>query len=152
MPGMRFFLDEHGTRWPPDAAGAPARAMARALAEAELREALARWWAPRLDRIADWVADTETQRRSEHRVTAIVAEAAGTWELRRDGGPFTLTGRADRIERRADGALAILDYKTGTPPTPEGGGCRPGAAASAGGGDGGCRRVRSRRCPARRQS
>ena len=27
--------------------------------------------------------------------------------------PFTLTGRADRIERRADGSLAILDYKTG---------------------------------------
>ena len=28
-----------------------------------------------------------------------------------------LTGRADRIEQRRDGGLAILDYKTGTPPS-----------------------------------
>jgi ATP-dependent helicase/nuclease subunit B len=28
-----------------------------------------------------------------------------------------LVGRADRIERRADGSLAILDYKTGKPPS-----------------------------------
>ena len=29
---------------------------------------------------------------------------------------FLITGRADRIERRTDGTLAILDYKTGSPP------------------------------------
>ena len=38
-------------------------------------------------------------------------------ELTRPGGVFRLTGRADRIERRRDGGLAILDYKTGTPPS-----------------------------------
>jgi ATP-dependent helicase/nuclease subunit B len=31
-------------------------------------------------------------------------------------GPFTLSGRADRIEKRADGKLAVFDYKTGTLP------------------------------------
>jgi ATP-dependent helicase/nuclease subunit B len=30
---------------------------------------------------------------------------------------FVLSARADRIERRADGTFAILDYKTGQPPT-----------------------------------
>ena len=67
--GMRHFLAEHGTRWPPDAAEHLRRAMARALAEAGLRAALAAWWAPRLDRIADWVADAETAppRRPPHR-------------------------------------------------------------------------------------
>src|SRR5207244_11138937 len=30
---------------------------------------------------------------------------------------FTLSARADRIERRSDGSYAILDYKTGQPPT-----------------------------------
>ena len=30
---------------------------------------------------------------------------------------FTLTARADRIDRLADGSLAIIDYKTGAPPT-----------------------------------
>jgi len=38
-------------------------------------------------------------------------------ELARPGGLFRLSGRADRIERRQGGGLAILDYKTGTPPT-----------------------------------
>ncbi len=115
--GMRIFLAEHGTRWPPGAAGHLRRAMARALAEAGLREALVAWWSPRLDRIADWVADTETARRAIHRIAALAAEVSGTSEIPRDGGRFALVGRADRIERRADGALAILDYKTGTPPT-----------------------------------
>ena len=115
--GMRFFLAEHETRWPPNAAAHLRRAMMRALAEAGLREALARWWEPRLDRIADWVAETDTARRSTHRIEALRPEASGEFSLLRPGGRFLLTGRADRLERRDDGLLAILDYKTGTPPT-----------------------------------
>lgn len=34
-----------------------------------------------------------------------------------DGSQFTLTARADRIERMADGIIAIADYKTGSPPS-----------------------------------
>ena len=86
MTACGIFLAEHGTRWPPGAAGHLRRAMARALAEAGLREALAAWWAPRLDRIADWVADTETARRAIHRIAAIAAEVKGTSEIPRDGG------------------------------------------------------------------
>jgi ATP-dependent helicase/nuclease subunit B len=115
--GMRHFLEEFGPRWPADAAMRLRRAMAQALAEADLREALAAWWTPRLERIADWVAEIETQRRSERPPVALVTEAGGTLGLDRPGGRFELTGRADRIERRRDGGLAILDYKTGTPPS-----------------------------------
>jgi len=115
--GLRHFLEQFGTRWPADAAEQLRRAMARALAEAELREAVAAWWAPRLERIAGWVADTEAERRSHRPPVALVPEASGTLELMRPGGPFRLTGRADRIERRREGGLAILDYKTGTPPS-----------------------------------
>ena len=115
--GMNMFLDEYGTRWPPNAAILLRRAMDRALAEAGLRAALAAWWAPRLGRIADWVADIETRRRSENPPLAIAAETSGAVDLSRPGGSFRLTGRADRIERRRDGSIAILDYKTGSPPT-----------------------------------
>jgi ATP-dependent helicase/nuclease subunit B len=115
--GMRHFLDRHGIRWPADAADQMRRAMMRALVEAELREALAAWWAPRLERIADWVVEIEAERRAARPPAAIAAEVSGTYELVRPGGLFRLIGRADRIERRADGGLAILDYKTGTPPT-----------------------------------
>jgi ATP-dependent helicase/nuclease subunit B len=115
--GMRHFLQEYGTRWPADAALQLRRAMARALAEAGLREALATWWTPRLERIADWVARVEAERRSDRPPVALVPEASGTLELERPGGLFRLAGRADRIERRREGGLAILDYKTGTPPS-----------------------------------
>ena len=115
--GLNHFLEQHGIRWPADAAEQLRRAMMRALAEAELREALAAWWAPRLSRIADWVADIEVKRRSERAPVALSPEVRGKYELTRSGGLFELRGRADRIERRREGGLAILDYKTGTPPS-----------------------------------
>jgi ATP-dependent helicase/nuclease subunit B len=115
--GLHHFLEAHGARWPADAATELRRAMARALAEADLREALEAWWAPRLDRIAEWVAGVEAERRSQAPLVALITEASGTLELARPGGLFRLTGRADRIERWREGGLAILDYKTGTPPS-----------------------------------
>ena len=46
------------------------------------------------------------------------AERDGSLSIPLDGGRnFVLTARADRIEHRADGSYAILDYKTGNPPT-----------------------------------
>lgn len=114
--GLHRFLDAHGPRWP---AGAEARlreAMDFALAEARLRPALLEWWRPRLWRIAEWVCAIERDRRSTHPVAQIATEVKGSWQLGVPGG-FLLTGRADRIERRADGRLAILDYKTGAPPS-----------------------------------
>ncbi|MEL7451976.1 MAG: double-strand break repair protein AddB [Pseudomonadota bacterium] len=44
-------------------------------------------------------------------------EAPGKVEILAAGRPFTLTGTADRVEALADGTLAIVDFKTGAPPT-----------------------------------
>jgi ATP-dependent helicase/nuclease subunit B len=46
----------------------------------------------------------------------IGAEVKGAWTLAGPAGEFLLSGRADRIERRQDGRLGIIDYKTGTVP------------------------------------
>nr|WP_294563552.1 double-strand break repair protein AddB [uncultured Rhodopila sp.] len=115
--GLHRFLAAHGAAWPAGAAHELRLAMARALAEAQLRQALQAWWTPRLERIADWVAETEATRRALRQPVAIAAEAKGAIDLLRPGGAFRLTGRADRIERYGDGTLSILDYKTGAPPT-----------------------------------
>ncbi|WP_428488488.1 double-strand break repair protein AddB [Rhodopila sp.] len=115
--GLHRFLREFGPNGPPDMDQALRRAMRQALAAAELRPALQAWWAPRLERIADWVAAMEASRRVLRQPLTIVAEAAGAIDLQRPGGRFRLTGRADRIERYGDGSLSILDYKTGTPPS-----------------------------------
>lgn len=80
----------------------------------ERPEARALWW-PRFLRIAHWFAGWERDRREE--VTALFAETAGELIIPVDGAGFRLTARADRIERRRDGTYAIVDYKTGRPPT-----------------------------------
>ena len=115
--GMQLFLRDHHTRWPPDAEEQLGVAMDRALREQRLRPALSEWWAPRLRRIAAWVAAEETGRRATAPPAELASECDGDWLLDLPGGKFRLRGRADRIERRADGRLSIFDYKTGTPPT-----------------------------------
>jgi ATP-dependent helicase/nuclease subunit B len=114
--GIQLFLREHGIVWPRDAAGSMRRAMQRALAESFSRPALAAWWEPRLDRIAEWIVATEQQRRTGLALDDIATEVLGTRDILRPGRHFSLVARADRIERRQDGTLAILDYKTGFVP------------------------------------
>jgi ATP-dependent helicase/nuclease subunit B len=78
-------------------------------------EARALWW-PRFQRIVKWFSEWETARRGA--IAAIAAEIKGEISIRLDNErAFVLSARADRIERRADGSFAILDYKTGQPPT-----------------------------------
>jgi ATP-dependent helicase/nuclease subunit B len=77
-------------------------------------EAKAFWW-PRFRRIAYWFAGFEARRRSD--VKMLDAEIGGRIPIESAGGLFTLSARADRIELRADGRYAIVDYKTGQVPT-----------------------------------
>jgi ATP-dependent helicase/nuclease subunit B len=81
----------------------------------EQPEARALWW-PRFQRIAAWFSAWEVVRRGN--VDDISAEIRGeiAIPLSKDR-TFMLSARADRIERRSDGTFAILDYKTGQPPT-----------------------------------
>jgi ATP-dependent helicase/nuclease subunit B len=71
-------------------------------------------WQPRLLEAIDWIAAEMARNLASGRRPA-AAEAKGTCEM--DG--VTLYGEADRIDRFADGSLAIVDYKTGTPPGPK---------------------------------
>jgi ATP-dependent helicase/nuclease subunit B len=114
--GLHGFLARHGHRWPADGAALLQAAMQQALDAAGMRPALVAWWRPRLARIAAWVAEEEARRRSLRAPQHIAAEVTGEWSFAAPAGPFRLRGRADRIERYADGTLALLDYKTGDPP------------------------------------
>ncbi len=78
-------------------------------------EARALWW-PRFLRIAHWFANWERERRLN--VVRIDAETRGSIVIPLDGDrQFTLSARADRIEQRNDGGFALIDYKTGYPPS-----------------------------------
>lgn len=75
---------------------------------------VAAFWLPRFERFAQWFAETEPARRN--RIHSIAAEISGSLTFAAPGGPFTLTARADRIDRADDNTLLITDYKTGKPP------------------------------------
>jgi ATP-dependent helicase/nuclease subunit B len=88
----------------------------RAIAAEELRAMNAHplmrgLWQPRLFAALDWV--TQTIAAMEGRaVIAVERKAEMTFEGVR------IYGRADRFDRLADGTIAVVDYKTGKPPSP----------------------------------
>ena len=68
-------------------------------------------WQPRLIEAIDCIADQEAQTAPKGAVRSR-PRSAGETEI----AGVTLHGKADRIDRLADGGLAIVDYKTGKPP------------------------------------
>jgi ATP-dependent helicase/nuclease subunit B len=89
------------------------RARAEALLLSQAAHPLMRaLWQPRLSEAIDFVADQVAANRTEGR-RPLAAEQKGNITL----GGIRLRGVADRIDRLADGSLAIVDYKTGSPPS-----------------------------------
>ena len=87
----------------------------QSIALAELREMSAHplmrtLWQPRLFAALGWV--TEAIRTAEGRSVLAVEKKA---EMKIDG--VRIHGRADRFDRLPDGTVAVIDYKTGKPPS-----------------------------------
>lgn len=84
----------------------------RKLAEAQVHPLFKGLWQPRLiaalEHFEKWVDEAAAEGRQ-----VIATEASGAMTV--DG--VKVRGRADRIDRLADGSLAIVDYKTGGPPS-----------------------------------
>lgn len=72
------------------------------------------WW-PRFERVARWFIAQERARRPE--IEESFTEVRGEIMLPAAVGDFVLTAHADRIDRLRGGGYAVLDYKTGQPPS-----------------------------------
>jgi ATP-dependent helicase/nuclease subunit B len=84
----------------------------RFLAQANVHPLIKALWRPRLVAALDWVAQQTLEHRDAGR-RMIDAERSGSVTI--DG--VQITGKADRIDAMPDGALVIVDYKTGKPPS-----------------------------------
>jgi ATP-dependent helicase/nuclease subunit B len=69
-------------------------------------------WLPRLQRGLAWV-EKATARMAGDRRRPVAIECPGSMKA----GGVTINGKADRIDQLSDGTLAIIDYKTGKPPS-----------------------------------
>ena len=87
--------------------------VARLFDDAGMHPLLRALWQPRLMEAAQWIAEqvADDQRRGR---TVIASEIRGATDI----AGVTLNGVADRIDR-TDGTLAIVDYKSGAPPSPK---------------------------------
>ncbi|WP_240796828.1 double-strand break repair protein AddB [Terasakiella sp. SH-1] len=100
----------------PDQAASLLREMGREVFGSELDNPgiWAFWW-PRFERICDWFIEQEESRRAL--VAKSFCEIEGSLTFETLGGPFTIAAKADRMDLYKDGELAIIDYKTGVPPS-----------------------------------
>lgn len=93
----------------------PAKLRARAeamLADERTHPMMRALWQPRLMEAIDWIAGQIAENAAAGR-TVLAVEQRG--EL--DFAGVKLSGTFDRVDRMADGTLAIVDYKTGQPPS-----------------------------------
>ncbi|HEY5238440.1 MAG TPA: double-strand break repair protein AddB [Rhizomicrobium sp.] len=72
-------------------------------------------WRPRFHRAARWFIGVEHARRVN--ILRSHIEQRGERTFKAPGGDFLLHGRADRIDELRSGGGAIVDYKSGKPPT-----------------------------------
>ncbi|MGH6839420.1 MAG: double-strand break repair protein AddB [Methylocella sp.] len=110
------FADRHPVGALPPDAREELHALFREVLAVQLQDAdfAALKW-PRLDKTIDFFLGFEARRRDGIRTIKTEAEGELDFGLA-DGSDFKLTARADRIELNADGAVTLVDYKTGTPP------------------------------------
>ena len=112
-------LEAFGRTTPTEESPAAARARLLELAEeafaglnADAAFRALRW--PRIVNGLDGFLAFDAKRRAG--ASRIWYERQGRLEWTRDGLDFTITAKADRIERNMDGEAVIVDYKTGAPP------------------------------------
>ena len=86
-------------------------------AKAGLAPATLALWRPRFVKAARWFVDLERKRREG--IADVFVEIRGTRSFTAPAGEFVLRARADRIDVLRQGGAAIIDYKTGNPPSPK---------------------------------
>ena len=111
---LERFLAAHPGILPPDAEDLLLAEGRRVFADTLDRPGVWAFWWPRFESVARWVVQQERKRRPLIRNSWY--EIDGELTLAAPGGAFRLRARADRLDALKDGTLALIDYKTGTPP------------------------------------
>jgi len=109
------FVRRHPKALPDDAAEQLTAIAAGLFAQENIPKAALAVWLPRFADAARGFIALERERRAT--IAQPHVEKKGRLSFITPGGEFTLTGRADRIDTLSDGSAAIIDYKSGNPPS-----------------------------------
>jgi ATP-dependent helicase/nuclease subunit B len=109
---LENFLKEYSDHLPEDAAKRLIAIADDVFAAGNIPKSTLAVWRPRFARAAHWFVAEERARRAG--IKQVFLEIAGE---RQFAGGFTLRCRADRVDVLGSGGAAIIDYKTGKPPS-----------------------------------
>jgi len=112
---LERFADAFPDGPPPDAALRLIAIAGDVFDELAIPRAARTLWFPRFVHAAHWFVREERRRRRT--ILRSHVETRGTCEFEGPAGAFTLRARADRIDILSTGGAAVVDYKTGEPPT-----------------------------------
>ena len=112
---LELYVQHHREGPPADPYEALLSIASEVFAALEAKPGVQAFWWPRFQRIAHWLADREGMRTAQ--VLRSFAEVKGQLSFAAPAGDFTLSATADRIDLLRSRELAIIDYKTGTPPS-----------------------------------
>lgn len=114
---LEEFLSGYGSELPEDAVDQLVSHGESVFGAALSRPAVWSFWWPRFQRIADWFVGEMRNLADRGGAIQTAVEVRGEIEFEVSGVPFRLVAKADRIDTRSDGSLAIIDYKTGGTPS-----------------------------------
>ena len=112
---LELFVARHPHAMPDNALEVLAAIADEVFAEQAIPRAALAIWRPRFLGAARAIIALEAERRGGIRQPHV--EIRGDLAIAAPGGEFRLTGRADRIDDLVGGGAAILDYKSGKPPS-----------------------------------
>lgn len=112
---LERFIDAYPDTLPPDAERQLLSLGRAALVDLRVPQDVEAFWWPRFEKIVHEFVRQENDWRQEAKPFA--TEVSGQYELVTSGGPFILSGKADRIDRLRDGRYAVIDYKSGGTPS-----------------------------------
>jgi ATP-dependent helicase/nuclease subunit B len=112
---LERFLEKFAGALPDDAEGQLIEIADGIFREDGISQAVLALWRPRFARAAHWFIGVERERRTG--ITKSFVELRGRRAFPGPAGEFVLRCRADRIDLLRAGGAAIIDYKTGNPPS-----------------------------------
>ncbi len=112
---LELFLAETGGDFAPDSWRRLVEIANAVFGQAGVPHSALALWRPRFARAARWFVEEERKRRDT--IAKSFVELKGRRTFGEGERAFVLRGRADRIDLLHSGGAAVVDYKTGKPPT-----------------------------------
>ncbi len=115
---LEAFIKAYPSRLPEDALDHILELGQKKLSEHIRSEKLQAFWWPRIARALTWFIEHEQQWRTRgFSPCAVEIQAEKPMDIKTPSGSFTLKARMDRLDLDEQGKAALIDYKTGTPPS-----------------------------------